>query len=309
MLDSVLLAIGITFMYSAPLIFGALAGVISEKSGVLNIGIEGMMVFGAFSGATVGALTGSAWIGFLAAGIGGSLMALLHAIASISFRANQTISGVALNFIGLGISLYLSRLIFDGATTTPPLQNKLPKLLSIFMGRVDNIRLQALNFDITVIIAFLCAAAMWFMLYKTKWGLRLMAVGEHPAAADTLGVNVYAVRYAAVIASGMLAGFGGAAQSMAVVSRFSPTVISGHGFIALAAVIFGKWTPHGATAACLVFGFAQALVVLLGGGTLPISSYLLSMLPYLLTLVVLVVFVGKSSAPKASGTPYQNGSR
>ncbi len=309
MLDSILLAIGITFMYSAPLIFGALGGVMSEKSGVVNIGIEGMMVFGAFSGAAVGALTGNAWAGFFAAGIGGGLMALLHAVASVSFRANQTISGVALNFIGLGLALYLSRLIFAGATTTPPVENKLPKVLSLFLGRVENPRLQSLNFDITVVIAFLCAAAMWFVFYKTKWGLRLMAVGEHPAAADTLGVNVYRVRYVAVVLSGVLAGFGGAAQSLAVVSRFSPTVISGHGFIALAAVIFGKWTPQGATAACLVFGFAQALVVLLGGGRLPISSYLLSMLPYLLTLVVLVLFVGKSSAPRASGTPYQNGSR
>ncbi|MEG2204824.1 MAG: ABC transporter permease, partial [Oscillospiraceae bacterium] len=145
--------------------------------------------------------------------------------------------------------------------------------------------------------------------YRTKWGLRLRAVGEHPAAADTLGIPVYAVRYVAVILSGILAGFGGAAMTLAVVSQFTQTVISGHGFIALAAVIFGNWTPLGAVRACLIFGFAKAMEVLLGGGATPIPSQILAMMPYLLTIVVLVLFVGRSSSPKASGTPYKKGAR
>lgn len=309
MLNSVLLVISITFMYATPLIFGALGGVISEKSGVVNIGIEGMMTIGAFFGAAVGYMSGNPWMGFLAAGIAGGVLALFHAVASIKFMANQTISGVALNFIGLGLSLYLSRLLFDGATQTPPVADKLPKILTMLGVNVDSQVMKALNFDVTTLIAFAFVLLMYILFYKTTWGLRLMAVGEHPAAADTLGINVYKVRYLAVIASGVIAGLGGAAQSLSVVSKFSPTVISGHGFIALAAVIFGKWTPHGAAAACLMFGFSQALVVMLGGGTIAISPYLLSMLPYVLTLVVLVFFVGRSSAPRSSGAPYKKGVR
>lgn len=296
-------------MYSAPLIFTSLGGVLSERSGVVNIGLEGMMVIGAFTGAAVGYFSHNPWFGFLAAGLAGGFLALFHAIACVSFRANQTISGVALNFIGLGVALFLSRLFFDGATMTKPVPNKMPKAFTWLLGDTENQILRNLNVDITVVIALGIAALLWFILYKTKWGLRIRAVGEHPAAADTLGINVYRIRYIAVILSGVLAGFGGAAQSLAVVSIFSPTVISGHGFIALAAVIFGKWTPQGSVLACLLFGFAQALVVLLGGGTVNVPPQLLSMLPYVLTILVLVLFVGRSAAPKASGTPYEKGVR
>lgn len=309
MLLTLTLAINITLMYSAPLIFTSLGGVLSERSGVVNIGLEGMMVIGAFTGAAVGYFSHNPWFGFLAAGLAGGFLALFHAIACVSFRANQTISGVALNFIGLGVALFLSRLFFDGATMTKPVPNKMPKAFTWLLGDTENQILRNLNVDITVVIALGIAALLWFILYKTKWGLRIRAVGEHPAAADTLGINVYRIRYIAVILSGVLAGFGGAAQSLAVVSIFSPTVISGHGFIALAAVIFGKWTPQGSVLACLLFGFAQALVVLLGGGTVNVPPQLLSMLPYVLTILVLVLFVGRSAAPKASGTPYEKGVR
>ena len=310
MLNTIVLAINITLMYSAPLIFTALGSVISERSGVVNIGLEGMMVLGAFAGAAAGYYSQNPWIGFLTAGLAGGLLALLHAVASVSFRANQTISGTALNFIGSGMALFLSRLFFNGATMTKPVPNKLPKIFALFgVERVENSILSNLNIDVTVILAFLLTALVWFVLYKTKWGLRLRAVGEHPAAADTLGVNVYRVRYAAVILSGVMAGFGGAAQSLAVVSLFSPTVISGHGFIAMAAAIFGKWTPHGAMLACLLFGFAQALVVLLGGEGMVIPPQILSMLPYVLTILVLIFFVGRATAPKASGVPYEKGVR
>lgn len=229
-------------------------------------------------------------------------------MASITFKANQTISGVALNFIGQGLALFLCRLFFDGATMSKPVPKQMPKLMSL-LGLQPEGALRNFDVDITFVIALVLTGVIWFVLYRTKWGLRLRAVGEHPAAADTLGVNVYAVRYAAVIISGVLAGFGGAAQSLAVVSLFTPTVISGQGFIAMAAVIFGKWTPHGAFLACLVFAFAQALVVMLGGGSSSISPQLLSMLPYVLTILVLVLFVGKAVAPKADGVPYEKGAR
>ncbi len=305
MADSILLSISITFMYAAPLILAALGGVISERAGVVNIGIEGMMVMGAFMGAAVGYYSQNPWLGFVCAGLAGGVLALLHAVASITFRANQTVSGIALNFIGPGLSLFLCRLLFDGATMTKPVPNKIPKILSWTGGSTENALFNAANLDATVLLAFLLAAAIWFVLYKTKWGLRIRAVGEHPAAADTLGVNVYLIRYGAVVVSGLFAGFGGAARSLAVVSNFTPTVISGHGFIALAAVIFGKWTPQGAVGACLLFGFAQALVVILGGGALAIPSQILSMLPYLMTIAVLILFVGRSAAPRASGVPYE----
>lgn len=306
MLNSILLLVGITLMYSAPLIFGALGGVVSERSGVVNIGIEGMMTVGAFAGAAVGFYSDNPWLGFLAAGISGGIMALLHGIASVTFKADQTISGIAINLLGAGFSLFLCRLLFDGATMTKPVNNKLPK---IFGENVSNSLLQNLNVDITVVLALIFTVVIWFVLYKTKWGLRIRAVGEHPAAADTLGINVTKTRYLCVIISGVLAGFGGASMTLAIISQFTPTSISGQGFIALAAVIFGKWTPHGTYGACLLFGFAQALTVILGGGSFAIPSQILAMLPYILTIVVLILFVGKSVAPKEDGVPYEKGAR
>lgn len=306
MLDSILLLIGITLMYSAPLIFGALGGVLSERAGVVNIGIEGMMVMGAFAGAGVGYYSGNPWLGFFIAGIAGGLVALMHAVAAITFKADQTISGIALNLIGPGLALFLCRLFFEGAAMTPPVPNKLPK---IFGENVSNSVLKSLNVDVTVVIALVLTVLLWFVLYKTKWGLHIRSVGEKPAAADTMGINVTKVRYTSVIISGVLAGFGGAAMTLAIIPQFTQTAISGQGFIALAAVIFGKWTPHGAYGACLLFGFSQALTVMLGGGSFAIPSEILAMLPYVLTIIVLILFVGKSVAPKADGVPYEKGAR
>ena len=273
-------------MYSAPLIFGALSGVISEKSGVINIGIEGMMTVGAFIGATVGYFSHNAWLSFLLGGCAAAIFALLHALASVTFKADQTISGIALNLIGPGLSIFLCRFLFNGQAVTYPVKNKLPKVL--------------VAVDVTVLIALILTLAMWFALKKTKWGLRITAVGEHPSAADTLGVNVCNVRWASVSASGFLPGIGGASVTLALVSYFSPTVISGQGFIALAAVILGKWNPIGAYLACLLFAFAQAFAVSVGANSL-VPIEFLSMFPYLLTILVLILFVGKSVAPKASG--------
>lgn len=224
MLSSITLFIGITLMYSTPLAFAALGGVISERSGVTNLGIEGMMTIGAFTGATVGYFTGSAWGGFLAAGITGGMIALLHAFASITCRADQTISGIAINLIGPGVALFLCRLLFDGATMSVPVTNKIPKLFGStgITGALKN-----LNVDVTVVLALVFAVVLWGFLYKTKWGLHIRSVGEHPAAADTMGINVYKIRYLCVIASGILAGFGGASMTLAIIPQFTPTAISG----------------------------------------------------------------------------------
>ena len=306
MLNNILLLIGITLMYSTPLVFAAQGSVISEVSGVVNIGIEGMMSIGAFAGAAVGYYTGNPWLGFLCAGLAGGLFGLLHAFATITCKADQTICGIAINLIGPGVALFLSRLFFDGATQTPPVTNKIPK---IFGNRSLPGAWANLNVDVTVVIALVLALTVWYVFYKTSWGLHIRSVGEHPAAADTLGINVYRVRYSCVILSGILAGFGGAAMTLAIIPQYMPTAISGQGFIAIAAVIFGKWTPHGGYFACLLFGLAQAVTVILGGGGFAVPTEILAMLPYVLTIVILIVFVGRASAPKANGVPYEKGSR
>ncbi len=306
MLNNIGFLIGTTLMYSSPLIYTALGGVITENSGVVNIGLEGMMTIGAFAGAAVGFYTNNPWLGFLAAGMAGGLLALLHAIASVTFAADQVVSGIAINFLGPGLALFLSRIFFEGATQTKaiPLDFKIPRPLNGVFPQNSFLDM-IFNQYATVYMAFVFVVIIWFVLYKTKLGLRIRAIGEYPKAADTLGINVFKLRYFAVIMSGVFAGFGGAAMSMAVVSSFRPALISGHGFIALAAMIFGKWRPQGAMWACLLFGATQGLVVYLGSTAIEISTHLLSLLPYVITLLILMGFVGKSSAPAASGTAYE----
>lgn len=305
MMNTITLLLGVTLLYSTPMVFGALGGVLSERSGVVNIGIEGMMTFGAFAGAAAGYYSGSPWIGVLCAALAGGILALLHAVAAITCQADQTISGVAINLLGPALAVFFCRLAFDGATMSYPVANKLPK---IFGSGAEGIWAN-LNVDIMVIVALLFAVAMWFVLYRTKWGMRILAVGENPAAADTLGINVYKTRYACVILSGILAGIGGATVTLGIVAQFTQTSVAGQGFIALAAVIFGKWKPLGAYRACLIFGFSQALTVVLGGGAVAVPTEILAMLPYVLTIVILILFIGKSVAPKADGVPYVKGRR
>ncbi|RKD29109.1 sugar ABC transporter permease [Thermohalobacter berrensis] len=308
-LESLAFILGTTLMYSAPLIYTALGGVISENSGVVNIGLEGMMTIGAFFGATVGYYSGNPWLGFLVGGLAGGALALLHAIASVTFAADQVVSGIAINFLGPGLALFLSRMFFDGATMTRPidLEDKIPRSLDKILTKGTFIEKVFNQYD-TVYLAFILVAIIWFILYKTKLGLRIRAVGEHPKAADTLGINVYNIRYLCVFLSGVFAGFGGAAMSLAVVSNFRPTLISGQGFIALAAMIFGKWKPQGAMLACLLFGAAQGLVVFLGGTEFQVPSEILAMIPYVLTLIILMGFVGRATPPAADGVPYEKDS-
>lgn len=298
--------LGITLMYSAPLIFASLGGVLSENTGIVNIGLEGMMTIGALIGATVGYYLGNPWIAFLCGGLAGMALALLHAVATIHFSADQVVSGIAINLIGPGLSIFLSRVFFSGVAMTKPIpfNKKLPQL---FTNTFSNNKILDIIFKqyVTVYIAFALVLIIWFLMYKTKLGLRIRSVGEHPKAAETLGINVYRIKYIGVLASGFLAGLGGASVSIAIVANFRETLISGQGYIALAAMIFGGWKPQGAMFACLLFGAAQGLVVYLGSTGTQISPYLLNMLPYVITLIVLVLFVGEARGPSANGKPFE----
>ena len=294
-----------TLLFATPLLFTALGGMFTEKAGVTNIGLEGMMTIGAFAGATVGYYTKSALLGFIAGGIAAALIALIHAIVSITFGADQVVSGIAINFIGPGVALFFCSLLFEGAKQTIPVSDGEGKMIKIFdnltgIQFIDKI----LGQYITTYIALGLVVLISIYLYKTKFGLRLIAVGEHPKAAETLNVNVYLYRYFAVVISGLLAGFGGATMSLATVSNFSQSLISGQGFIALVAVIFGKWKPYGVLGACLFFGAAQELAILLPGLNINIPESILPMVPYISTLLVLIFFVGKSKGPSSAGVPY-----
>lgn len=306
-----------TLMYTAPLLFAALGSCFSEKCGVVNIGVEGMMTIGAFVGAAAGYFWGAPWLAFLAAGLCGGLFALLHAFACVSCRANQTISGTAINFLAAGVAVYACRLLFHGNTETVPVSSKLPHPLESFFhwcaanlpgsagalfaqnGFLDNV----FNTYASTYLAFLLVPLVWFVFYRTRFGLRLRAVGEHPQAADTLGVNVHRIRYLCVVLSGVLAGFGGASLTLATVSAFRPSIVVGQGFIAMASVIFGRFRPQGAMLGCVLFGFCSGVRVI-AGSTTSISVNLISMIPYVMTVLCLILFVGRTHIPAASGQPY-----
>lgn len=292
------------FRMATPLIFAALGGIFSERSGVVNIALEGMMLIGAFTAMFVTYHTGLPWVGVLGAIAAGALIGLLHAVFCIRYRANQVVTGTAINIFAGGLTVFLLRYFFGAAGTSPsvntiaditiPVLNRIP-----WIGRVIGRQ------NPLVYLALIAVVVVHIILYKTPWGLRLRAVGEHPRAADTVGVNVFRMRYLAVIISGSLAGLGGTYLSIAHLSRFSEGMTAGRGFIALAAVIFGKWTPFGALGACLFFGYADALQMRLQDVGIP--TQFMNMLPYILTIVALVGFVGKAVGPKASGQPYIKG--
>ncbi|MGE6629896.1 ABC transporter permease [Bacillus sp. NPDC077027] len=306
-----------TLVYAAPLILTALGGVFSERSGVVNIGLEGLMVVGAFSSIifnlmyadVFGALT--PWLGLIVGMIVGGLFSLIHAVATITFRADQTVSGVAINMLALGLSLFVVKLIYGKAQTDKitepfykgdiPLLSDIPIIGDIFFKDVYY----------TSILAIVLAVVAWFVLFKMPFGLRLRAVGEHPMAADTMGIKVYRMRYIGVMISGLFGGLGGAVYASTVALDFSHATITGQGFIALAALVFGKWHPFGAMGAALFFGFAQSLSII--GSLLPlfkdIPNVYMLIAPYVLTILALTGFIGRADAPKALGTPYLKGKR
>lgn len=298
------LIIGNTLSNATPVLFTGLGGMISEKSGIVNIGLEGMMTIGALVAATVGYYVGNPWLGFLAGGLAGMFFGLIHALVSVTFAGDQTISGIAINTLAPGLALFLARLFFDGATQTPsiPLENKIPRL---FKGLIANQGLKNIFSQYaTVYIALILVVLIYIFLYKTKWGLRLIAVGEHPKACETLDISVKKIRYGAVMFSGFMGGLGGASMSLAVVSVFSPTLIAGQGYIALVCVIFGNWKPQGVLVGSLFFGLTQAIATYLTGTSIQLPMEFISMIPYISILIFLILFNKKSNAPKASGKPY-----
>lgn len=298
------LIINAVLISTPPLLLAALGSVFSETSGVINIGIEGMMTIGSFMGAMTAYFTGNGWLGFLVGGLSGAAFGILHGIACITFNADQTIAGTAINFLAPGLAVFMCKAIFDNSTDSPSLDTaaKLPKLFNgVF--KAGSFGYNVLNTYSVVYISFILVAVIWFVFYRTRFGMRLRACGEHPEACATLGINVQKTRYICVILSGFLAGLGGAFVTLATVSQFRPTVIVGQGFIAIAAVIFGKFTPQGAFLGCLLFGFCNGLRNLLSSsGT--VSPNLISMIPYVVTVLVLVLFVGSSRVPAANGKPY-----
>ncbi len=309
-----------TIVFSTALIFAALGGVFSERSGVVNIALEGMMTMGAFTAAVVTAAleatfpspsTVAPWIGFLAAIIVGVVFSLPHAVASVTFKANQVVSGVALNFLAVGVAVYLTNIMYNGAGQTDTLSTVFSKWSIPFLSSIPFFGHAVFDAYPTSFIAFILVFVSWYVLYRTPFGLRLRSVGEHPRAADTVGINVNRLRYKAVMISGALAAMGGATIALTTTSNFSHNTVSGQGFIALAAMIFGKWHPAGAMWAALFFGVAQAVksLVQVLGWTHLIPIEFIFMLPYVLTILVLAGVVGRTNAPAASGKPYETGSR
>jgi simple sugar transport system permease protein len=273
-------------------VLAALGGLFSERSGVINIALEGLMLAGAFTAAAVTYATGSPWVGLFGAMIAGLAVASIHAVACIRYRADQVVTGTAINILMIGIPGFLSGALFLSSGSTP----QIPKEQLIPWA--------------PIVMAFAAVPASWYLLYRTPFGLRLRSVGENPEAADAAGVNVSKLRYSGVLLSGILAGVGGAYLSIGQASLFTRNMTSGRGFIALAALIFGKWRPVQTMLACLFFGLTEAVTIqmqgvvkLPSGEDIPIQF--IQMVPYVLTIVVLAGFIGSSKPPRALGRPYE----
>lgn len=306
------LIVSSTLVYSAPLIFTALGGTFSENSGIVNVGLEGIMTMGAFTSivfnlsfaSTFG--TATPWLGALLGGIVGIIFSLLHAVATINWRADHVISGTVLNLMAPPLAVFLVKAIYNKGQTENINQNfgyfsfpglaNIPVIGPIFFK----------NTSAPAWVAIVLSIFLYWVLYKTRFGLRLRSSGENPQAADTLGINVYKMRYAGVLISGFLGGIGGAVFAEAIAGNFSVSTIAGQGFMALAAMIFGRYNPIGAMLSSLFFGFAQSLSII--GDQLPgissLPSVYLQIAPYVLTIIVLVAFFGKTVGPAADGQNY-----
>jgi general nucleoside transport system permease protein len=295
-----------TLRFATPLAFAAMGGIFSERSGVVNIGLEGMMLMGAFF-AVWGSIWSGSWVvGIVMAMISGGLLALIHGVFSIHLRADQIVSGFAVNLLALGLTGYLYSSIYPDGTPTERV-DRVPEVTLDFLGRIPWIGdfLEKAFGDLSLLVWIMLAVVVlsYIVLFKTPIGLRIRSVGEHPRAADTVGISVFGVRYAAVVTSGVLAALGGAFLSIGFTGRFAENMTSGRGFIALAAVIFGKWRPGWAFVATLLFGFGFALAIPLQREA-DISSNLISTLPYVLTLIAVAGVIGRSIPPAAVGRPY-----
>ena len=315
--DAFIVIFGSGIRLGVPLILACLAGLWSERSGVVDIGLEGKMLTGAFAAATAATFTGSAWIGLLAGVIASIGVSLIHGYASIDQRANQIVSGTAINMVADGMTALIGNAIWSQGGRTPELPDTalfnpidlpfaqsfgaVPILGPIYQHLIS-------GHDIITYFAFALVPLTYWALYHTRFGLRLRAVGENPAAVDTAGISVRALRYSAIVICGVLVGLSGVYLSVAQAAYFQPHMSAGKGFIALAALVFAKWRPWPALATCLLFGFLDALsirmqgMVLPGIGPVPVQA--IQALPYILTVVLLAGFIGKAIPPKASGVPY-----
>jgi len=315
-LSAVLSILDATIRLSTPLLLACLAGMYSERAGVFDIGLEGKMLAAAFAAGAVAAVTGSAWLG-LAAGMVVSLgTALLQGFAAISLKGNQLIAGVAINMLAAGMTTFLGQTWFRQGGRTPPLGDggRFEPITLPFAEQLQGVPvLGPIYYDLVsghymlVYIAFIMVAVTWFVLFRTRFGLRLRAVGENPKAVDTAGISVVKLRYQAVIITGLLCGLAGAYFSIAQGSGFGNNMTAGKGFIALAALIFAKWKPVPAMFTCLLFGFLDAMQIRLQSAELfgievPVQA--IQALPYVLTVVLLAGFIGKAVGPKAGGVPY-----
>ncbi|MDM5137608.1 ABC transporter permease [Aeromonas salmonicida] len=316
MFELLILMLDATIRTAPPLILAAMAGMFCERSGVVNIALEGKLLASAFAGGAAAAVSGSAWVG-LGAGVGVSILfALMHGFATITHRGDQVVSGMAINILAAGLTVTLGRYWFDQGGQTPALSGaarfapiELPYARELYdvpvIGQLYSELLS--GHSLLEYVAFACVPLAWWMLFRTRFGLRLRAVGEAPAAVDTAGISVVRMRYTALIIGGLLAGIGGTYLAVAQTAQFIPNMSAGKGFMALAALVFGKWKPWSAMAACLLFGFLDAVAIRLQGvsiGDFAIPVQAIEALPYILTVFLLAGFIGKAVAPKALGTPY-----
>lgn len=314
--EAILQIAGSSLRLATPLLFACLAGLFSERAGIFDIGLEGKMLAAAFAAGAFAAVSGSAWVGLLAGIVASSALALVHGFASITLKGNQLISGVAVNFLASGMTALIGQSWFSmggqtpqlsGAQRFPPLQwpfseqfGRLPAVGPIYQNLIS-------GHNILVYLALLAVPLTWWVLYRTRFGLRIRAVGENPGAVDTAGVSVVRLRFAAVLIAGLLCGLAGSYLSTGQSAGFIREMTAGKGFIALAALIFAKWRPWPALFACLLFGALEAIGIRyqniqVGGVLVPVQF--MQALPYILTVIILAGFVGKAIPPKAGGRPY-----
>lgn len=288
-----------------PLVFGALGGVLGERSGVVNIAIEGQLLFGAFAAAVTASLTGSPWAGLVAAMVAGALVALILGLFAISYFVDQVIVGVVLNVLVVGLTNFLFRQVLTPNAETLNSPDRFSRFPIPVLGDIPLVGPIFFRQTPLVYVLYLVVALVAFALYRTRWGLRVRAVGEHPKAADTVGIKVNRTRYRTILLAGAIAGMGGAYFSLVSVAGFNREMTGGAGYIALAAVIFGKWDPIRATLAALLFGFASNLQGVLSAIGSPVPSQFMLMLPYVVTIFAVAGLVGRSRPPAADGVPYR----
>jgi simple sugar transport system permease protein len=290
---------------ATPIALAALCGVISERSAVINIGIEGIMLISAQMAVVISSITNNLYLGLFGAIIIGGLVAALHAWLVIRFKVDQIVSGVAINIFGTGLTSFIGSRFLEKNTDMLNNSGVFPTISIPVLSKIPVLGPMLFENNIVIYLALLLVIGLHIVLFYTPWGLRTRAVGEHPKAADTLGVNVYLVRYVNVIIGGMIAGLGGAYFTIGSVGRFDEIMTAGKGFIGLAAMIFGKWNPIGAYTSSLIFGFADSLQVRLQILQVPIPSEFLLMAPYIVTMIVLTGVVGRAIPPAADGQPYE----